>query len=104
MHKDPAEVLGILLHPVIESLDLLLVEEPEDVLLQLARALARDDLDQRGLRPHGLVDDSSQRAVDVLAAVVDVMQVELEFHGRLRVSTSTLPAATPVNSARPARQ
>src|SRR5208282_1925531 len=75
-----AEVLGVLLHPVIERLDLLLLEEPEHVLFKLARALAGNDLDERRLLPDRLVHDVAQRPVDVLAAVVDVVQVEFELH------------------------
>jgi hypothetical protein len=58
--KDPAEVLGVFLDAVIERLDLLLLQEPQHVLLQLPGSLAGDDLDQRRLRPDGLVDDASQ--------------------------------------------
>src|SRR6266581_789620 len=78
--EQAAEILGVLLHAMVERLDLLLLQEPEHPLLELPRALAWDDLDQRRLLPHGLVDDVPQRAVDVLAPVVDVMQVELELH------------------------
>src|SRR5258706_7081401 len=79
--KQPAPVLGVLLHAVIQRLDLLLVEEPQYPLLQLARALTRNDLHQRRLLGHRLVDDPAQRPVDVLAPVEDVVQVELELHG-----------------------
>ena len=64
---------------MVLDLDLLLVQEPQDALFQLTRSLARDDLHNCRLGPHGLVDDLTQRAVDVLSAVVDVVEVELEF-------------------------
>ena len=44
MNEDATKVVGILLDPVVERLDVLAVEEAEYPLLQLARALARDDL------------------------------------------------------------
>src|SRR5712691_1765299 len=50
------------------------------MLLELARALARDDLDHRRLDPDRLVEDVLQRLVDVPAPVVNVVQVELELH------------------------
>src|SRR5215510_11561452 len=81
MDEEPPEVLGVLLDPVIERLDLLLLQEPEDPLLELPRAFARDDLDDGRLLRHGLVDDRVQGPVDVLATVVDVVQVELQLHG-----------------------
>jgi uncharacterized protein len=80
MHEEPTEVVRVLLHPVIEGLDLLLVEEAQHVLLQRARPLARDDLDHGGPLRHRLLHDLAQRLVDVAAAVIDLVQVELELH------------------------
>lgn len=80
MHEQPPEVLRVLLDAVVERLDLLLLQEPDDLLLELAGALAGDDLHHRRLLRDRLVDYRSQGAVDVGAAVVDVVQVELELH------------------------
>src|SRR5258708_33347728 len=80
MDEQPAEVLGVFLHPMVERLDLLLLQEPEHVFLELPGALAGDNLDQRRLLPDGLIDDVPERAVDVLAAGIDIVQVELELH------------------------
>src|SRR5580692_2615282 len=80
MHEQPAEVLRVLLDPVVLGLDVLALQEPQDVLLELARPFARDDLDQRRLLFRRLVENRLQRAVDVLAAVVNVVQVKLELH------------------------
>src|SRR6516225_10141662 len=80
MHEQATEVLGVLLHPVVFRPDLLLLEEPEHVLLELSGTLTRDDLHQRRLLGLRLVDDGPQRAVDVLPAVVDVVQVKLQLH------------------------
>src|SRR5579862_2911899 len=95
MHEDPAEVLGVLLYPVVERLDLLLVEEPQHVLFQLTGALARDDLDQRRLLPYRLVDDGAQGPVDVTPAVVDVVQIQLELHCASEASMNRREAAEP---------
>src|ERR1700733_82454 len=81
MHEQPAEVLGVLLDPVVLGLDVLALEEPQHVLLELPRPFARDDLDQRRLLGRRLVENRLQRAVDVLPAVVNVVQVKLELHG-----------------------
>src|ERR1700722_9817052 len=92
--EDPAEVLGVLLDPVVERLDLGLVEEPQDPLLELARPLAGDDLHQGRPGPDRFVDGSPQGPVDVLTPVIDVVQVQLDLHRRLRSwNPSTLPAA-----------
>jgi hypothetical protein len=69
---------------VIERLDLFLVEEAQHALLQMPGALAGDDLDKRGPLTHGFVDDVAQCAVDVVAAVVDVVKIELQFHDSTR--------------------
>src|SRR5205085_3333894 len=81
VHEDPAEVVRVLLHPVVERFNFLLVQEPQHSLLQCPRALARDDFDSSGLRPDRLVDDLPQRPVDLATSVVDVVQIELQLHG-----------------------
>src|SRR5215472_7912486 len=92
MDEQPTEVLRVLLDPVVLGLDLVLLEKPQDVLLELPRALAGDDLDQRRLLGLGLLDDRPQGPVDVLAPVVDVVQVELQLHDNRDHSRS--PAAS----------
>ena len=62
---------------MVERFDRLAVEEPYDPLLKLARTLALNDLDQRRLLGNCLVDDGAKRALDLLALVVDAVQVEL---------------------------
>src|SRR6516165_4318357 len=89
MDEKPPEVLGVLLDAVIERFDLLLLQESEHPLLELARAFARDDLNDRRLLGDRLVDDRPQSPVDVLPTVVDVVQVELQLHGA--VSDPGLP-------------
>src|ERR1700722_12447171 len=81
MHEQPAEVLGVLLDPEALGLDVLALEEPQHVLLDLPRPFTRDDLDQRRLLGRRLVENRLQRAVNVLPAVVNVVQVKLELHG-----------------------
>src|SRR6266581_55524 len=80
VNEDPAEILRVLFHPVIERSDLLLVEEPEHTFLQLTRALAWDDLDDRRLFPHRLVEDLPKRPVDVVTPIVDVVKVQFQLH------------------------
>src|SRR5215471_11297488 len=85
VHKQAAEVLGVLLHPVVQRLDVLALQEPQHVLLELARALAGDDLDYRRLLRDSLVEDPLQRPLDFRALIVDVVQVQLQLHAaRLR--------------------
>ena len=45
MHEQSAVVLGVFLDPVIQGLDLFLIEEPENPLLELARPFTGNDLD-----------------------------------------------------------
>src|SRR5690242_8435576 len=81
MNEKAAEVLRILLDSVVFRFDLFLLKEAQHVLLELSGSLAGDDLDQGRLLGFRLVDDGPQRPVDVLAPVVDVVQVKLELHG-----------------------
>src|SRR3954447_1608621 len=79
VHEHPAEVVRILLDPVVEGLHILAVQEAQDSLLELARALPGDDLDERCLLRDGLGHDRGERVFDLVPAVVDVVQVELEL-------------------------
>jgi hypothetical protein len=54
-----AEVVRVFLNPVIERLDVLLIEEPQNALLQLSGTLSRDDFDQGRLLRNGLGDDGA---------------------------------------------
>src|SRR5436305_12865391 len=78
--EQAAPVLRVLLDPVVQRLDLLLVQEAQHPFLERARTLARNDLHQRHLLGDRLVDDAAQRPVDVVSTIVDVVQVELELH------------------------
>src|SRR5215475_5826269 len=98
VHEHPAEVLRVLLDAVVHRLHVLLVEESQDVFLQRAGALARDDLDHGRLLRDRLVHDVAQCAIDVPAAVEDVVQIELELHA---VEYPSLPAVGAIDG-RPA--
>jgi hypothetical protein len=83
-------ILGVLVDAVIEGLYLLLLKKTKNLLLELAGALAWDDLHLRGLLLDGLLDDPVQRPVDLAALVVDVVEIQLQLHK----SESRTPAAT----------
>ena len=80
MDEDSTEVVRVLLDAVVESLDLLLVKEAQDVLFQLSASLAGNDLNEAYSLLDGLIDDLVQRAIDVPATVVDVMKIEFQLH------------------------
>jgi len=79
MDEDAPEIARVLFHPVVLGFDLLLVQEPQYPLFQLTGSLPRDDLHDRGFSPYRLFDDFTQRAVDVLSSVVDIVKIEFEF-------------------------
>src|SRR5664280_449893 len=101
MHEDAAKVVGVLLHSVVQGLDLLLIQKAQNVLLEGTRALARNDLDQWCLLQDRLVDDGAQCTVDVSAVVVDVMQVELELHAVIGFRPHAETIGEVVRSRRP---
>src|SRR5882757_1716704 len=84
---------------MVEGSDLLLLEKTQDPLLECARTLARNDLDEGCLLGDRLVDDCPQRAVDVTASVVDVVQVELQLHGRSPRTAASTPKQPRVTSS-----
>jgi hypothetical protein len=80
--KARPKFVRVLLHPVVERLDLLAVEEAQHTFLQRAGAFARMISTSGAFLPTGLVDDRLQGVVDLRASVVDLMQVELQLHTR----------------------
>jgi hypothetical protein len=56
-----------------------LIQEAQHFLLQLPAAFAGDDLDQVDLLIDRLLHDAVELRVDLIAAVVDLVQVEFEF-------------------------
>src|SRR5215472_4119702 len=85
MHEDPPEVLRVLFDSNVLRRWTVLIKEPQHVLLELAAALAGDDLDYRRLLRDSLVKDTLQGPIDFRALIVDVVQVQLQLHAaRLR--------------------
>jgi len=92
VHEDAPEVLVVLLDAVVEGTDVLLVEEAEDALFELAAAFAGDDFDQSDALFDGFVDDALKLGLDFVAFVVDVVQVEFELcHGDTYSGSAGMP-------------
>lgn len=91
MDEHSPEVVRVLLDAVVESLDLLLVKETQHPFLQLAAAFSRDDLDRRRFDPDRLIEDVSERPVDLVAPVVDVVEIELQLCRGSSSSTGCQP-------------
>jgi hypothetical protein len=79
VNEYPPKILVILLQAVIKLLNMSLIQESQHFLLELAAALARNDLDQLYLPVHGLLDNAIKLRIDLIAAVVDVMQIQFKF-------------------------
>ena len=79
MHKNATEILVILFDAVIHGADMLLVEKAQDALFELSAALARDDLHERDAFVNRFLHDAIQFGFDLVAAIVDVVQIKFEF-------------------------
>src|SRR5580704_4357176 len=104
MHEQPTEVLRVFLNSVVLGLDVLALQEPQHVFLELSRPFARDDLDQRRLLFRRLVENRLQRAVDVVPAVVNVVQIKHQLHSSALYPaprTTAMIAATVCAGSRP---
>ena len=99
MDEDPPVVPRILLDAVVENLDLLLIQKPEDSLLQRTTPLSGDDLDQPNLLVDGFVDDCAQGSVDVITSVVDIVQIKFELDG-VGLHPSEVPEACAAPTSR----
>ena len=76
----PPEVFGVLVDAGVEGLDLFLLEEPQHMLLERARTLARNDFYEGSLRGDRLSDHLIEGTVDVVPFVVDVVEIEDQLH------------------------
>jgi hypothetical protein len=79
MNEDASEVFVILLHTVIKRTYLWLVEKTQDTLLQLPAAFARNNLYQFDALVDCILHDAVEFDFDLVAVVVDVVQVKFEF-------------------------
>jgi len=75
VHEDPPEVPVVLLDPVVQRANMCLVEKAQHPLLELPAALARNDLDQSDALVDSLLDDPVQVSVDLVAAIIDIMEI-----------------------------
>jgi hypothetical protein len=79
MNENPPEVFVIFLETMIKLFDVSLVQEAQHLFLELPATLTGDNLDQLDFSINGFLDDAIQLGVDLVAAIIDVMQVEFEF-------------------------
>jgi len=93
--QDPAGVGRVGLHADVELLDVLLRQHGQHPLLQLARALARDDLDDVDPGGGGLEEGLAQREVDVAVVAEDRVQIQREQDNPLRCARSPAAAGDP---------
>ncbi len=74
-HKQPPEILTVLIYTVVFGLNVFLFQKTDHLLLQLSAALARNDLYERNAFLYGLLNNIIQRLIDLPALVIDVVQV-----------------------------
>lgn len=89
MNEYTPEILIVLFHTMIKLFNVSLIQKPQNLLLQLPTAFARDDLDEFDLPLNRFFNDPVEFRIDLVASVVDVMQVKFEFcHGYLIIPES----------------
>ena len=79
MHEDAPEVFIILLDTVIEGANMLLIEKADHLFLERAAALAGNDFDQFDLPVDGFLNDAIQFNLDLVALIVNVVQIKFEL-------------------------
>ena len=75
MNEYPSKVLIVFFNAVVELLDMSLIQKAQDLLLELSAAFAWDDLNEFDLADNGFFDDAVQFRVNLIAFVVDLVQV-----------------------------
>ena len=76
MDENATVILVVLFDPVVKFLDMPLIEKTQYLLLELSAAFAGDDFDKGYFLVNGFFDDAVEFLVDLVAFVVDVVEVE----------------------------
>ena len=76
MDENTAEILAVLLHPMVQLANLRLVEKTQNALLELAAALAWNDFHQLNAPVQRFLDNPVKLRVDFIAAIVKIMQIK----------------------------
>lgn len=75
MDKNAPKILAIFFHTMVQLANFWLVEEAQNPLFELAATLAWDNFHQLNAPVYCLLHDSVQLDFDLVALVVDVVQV-----------------------------
>lgn len=81
--EDPPEIFVVFFQAVIEGTDVGLIEKAQDVLFQLAAALAGDDFDQIDAVVYSFLDDPIQFSLNAIPPIVDVVEIEFQLCHRV---------------------
>ena len=84
--EDPPEIFFFFFNAMIQLFNMSLVQEPKYLFLQLSTAFAGDNLDQFYFPVNRFLQNTVKLRVDLIAAIVDVVQVEFKFCHCLLVS------------------
>ena len=87
-----AVILRVLLNAVVERLDIRLLEEAQDAPFQLTAPLPWDDLHTRGLDPRCFGQHRAKRAINVLAAIEDVMEIKRQLRDANLLESLSAPS------------
>lgn len=79
MDKNPPEVFIVLFDAVVKLFNVSLIEKPHNFLLKLPTTFAGDDFDKIDFLFKRLFNDAIELRVDLVAAIIEVMQVEFKF-------------------------
>ena len=74
--EDPSEVFIVFFDAMVQLFNMSLVQEAKYLLFQLPTSLARDDLNELDFPLNRFLYNTIKLRVDLIAAVVDVVQVE----------------------------
>lgn len=77
--EDASEIFIVLFEAMIQFLDLWLVQEPQYFLLELPTAFAGDDLNEFDFPVNRFLHNPIKFRVDLIAAVVYVVQVQFKL-------------------------
>lgn len=79
VNKNPSEVFIVLLESMVELLNVSLIKKAQNLLFELSTSLTGNDLDETDFLFKRLCNNAIEFRVDLVAAIVDVVQVEFKL-------------------------
>jgi hypothetical protein len=102
VHKDSSEIAVVFLKTVVETANMRLIEKSKHMFFELPTAFARNNFDQCDPFCDGLLDNSVQLRVNLVASVINIVKIqyELRHQNNLLAGHDAVPSIPQIEASR----